>query len=97
MSSFQPNAAFQALRMLSDAATRHRNDIQSYATGPSLSDSEDDDSSSSPVMDAFYANGGADQQFGQALRPMCCPRGIQEGAGNHPNSRKMSSSCSLQS
>ena len=46
--------------MLSDAATRHRNDIQSYATGPSLSDSEDDDSSSSPVMDAFYANGGAE-------------------------------------
>lgn len=46
--------------MLSDAATRHRNDIQSYATGPSPSDSEDDDSSSSPVMDAFYANGGAE-------------------------------------
>jgi len=59
MPPFQPSETFQALRILSDAAEQHRDEITGYDVGPATDDSDEENESSSPVMDAFFESGGA--------------------------------------
>jgi len=59
MEPYQPSHAFQALRMLSDGAERHRDGFTKYADRADSDDSDTDNDSLGPVVDTFLENGGS--------------------------------------